>query len=152
MNWGITKKWVMTMSKVTRVITIETIHIISFVTVKFKKKFLLKFNMFCMFWIVLMMSKIIFKKWKNIFDMYFGTKNYLKSNRNHTAKLVLCPLLLASIPLLPYLEPLALPFSYLESYTPRILVSDIKASFIGFSTWSQSSSSSFIKPFSYYFF
>jgi hypothetical protein len=33
-----------------------------------------------------LMSKIIFKKWKNIIGMYFGTKNYLKSTRNHTAK------------------------------------------------------------------
>jgi hypothetical protein len=34
-NWGITKKWVMTTSKVTRVTTIETIHIISFLTIAF---------------------------------------------------------------------------------------------------------------------
>jgi hypothetical protein len=33
-----------------------------------------------------MMSKIIFKKWKNIIDMYFGMKNYLKSNHYHTVK------------------------------------------------------------------
>jgi hypothetical protein len=33
-----------------------------------------------------LMSKIIFKKWKSIIDMYFGTKSYLKSNRYHTAK------------------------------------------------------------------
>jgi len=33
-----------------------------------------------------LMSKIIFKKWKNIIGMHFGTKNYLKSTRNHTAK------------------------------------------------------------------
>ena len=33
-----------------------------------------------------LMSKIIFKKSKNIIGMYFGTKSYLKSNRNHTAK------------------------------------------------------------------
>jgi len=33
-----------------------------------------------------LMSKIIFKKWKNIIDMYFGTKSYLKSNHYHTAK------------------------------------------------------------------
>jgi hypothetical protein len=33
-----------------------------------------------------LMSKMIFKKLKNIIDMYFGTKSYLKSNRNHTAK------------------------------------------------------------------
>ena len=30
-----------------------------------------------------LMSKIIFKKSKNIIDIYFNTKNYLKSNRNH---------------------------------------------------------------------
>ena len=49
--------------------------------------FVLKFNIICMFWIVLMlMSKMIFKKWKNIIGMHFGTKNYLKSTRNHTAK------------------------------------------------------------------
>jgi hypothetical protein len=29
---------------------------------------------------------MIFKKWKNIIGMYFGTKSYLKSTRNHTAK------------------------------------------------------------------
>ena len=33
-----------------------------------------------------LMSKIIFKKWKNIISMYFSTKSYLKSTRNHTAK------------------------------------------------------------------
>jgi hypothetical protein len=32
------------------------------------------------------MSKIIFKKWKNIIDMHFGTKSYLKSTHNHTVK------------------------------------------------------------------
>jgi hypothetical protein len=45
--------------------------------------------MICTFWIVLnrfdvLMSKIIFKKWKNIIDIYFGTKSYLKNTRNHT--------------------------------------------------------------------
>ena len=35
-----------------------------------------------------LMSKIIFKKSKNITGMYFDTKNYLKSNNNHTAKQV----------------------------------------------------------------
>ena len=33
-----------------------------------------------------LMSKIIFKKWKNIIDMHFGTKSYLKSTHNHTVK------------------------------------------------------------------
>jgi len=33
-----------------------------------------------------LMSKIIFKKWKNIIGMYFGTKSYLKSTRNHIVK------------------------------------------------------------------
>ena len=33
-----------------------------------------------------LISKIIFKKSKNIIDMYFITKNYLKNNRNHTDK------------------------------------------------------------------
>jgi hypothetical protein len=33
-----------------------------------------------------LMSKMIFKKWKNIIGMYFDTKSYLKSNRYHTAK------------------------------------------------------------------
>jgi len=33
-----------------------------------------------------LMSKMIFKKWKNIIGMHFGTKSYLKSTRNHTAK------------------------------------------------------------------
>jgi hypothetical protein len=34
-----------------------------------------------------LMSKMIFKKKKkNIIGMHFGTKSYLKSNRNHTAK------------------------------------------------------------------
>jgi hypothetical protein len=32
------------------------------------------------------MSKMIFKKWKNIIGMHFGTKIYLKSTRNHIAK------------------------------------------------------------------
>jgi hypothetical protein len=32
------------------------------------------------------MSKIIFKKWKNIIGMHFGTKSYLKSNRYGTVK------------------------------------------------------------------
>ena len=36
-----------------------------------------------------LMSKIIFKKWKNIIGMYFGTKSYLKSNRYHTTKYTL---------------------------------------------------------------
>ena len=34
----------------------------------------------------ILMSKIIFKKLKNIIDMYFNMKNYLKSNHNHTVK------------------------------------------------------------------
>jgi hypothetical protein len=29
---------------------------------------------------------MIFKKWKNIIGMYFGTKSYLKSNHYHTVK------------------------------------------------------------------
>ena len=33
-----------------------------------------------------LMLKIIFKKLKNIIDMYFGTKSYLKSYHNHSAK------------------------------------------------------------------
>ena len=33
-----------------------------------------------------LMSKIIFKKSKNIIEMYFGMKSYLKNNHNHTAK------------------------------------------------------------------
>ena len=33
-----------------------------------------------------LISKMIFKKWKNIIHMYFGTKSYLKSNCYHTAK------------------------------------------------------------------
>ena len=33
-----------------------------------------------------LISKMIFKKWKNIIGMHFGTKSYLKSTRNHTAK------------------------------------------------------------------
>jgi hypothetical protein len=33
-----------------------------------------------------LMSKIIFKKWKNIIGMYFNMKSYLKSTRNQTAK------------------------------------------------------------------
>jgi hypothetical protein len=32
------------------------------------------------------MLKIIFKKQKNIINMYFSTKRYLKSKRYHTAK------------------------------------------------------------------
>jgi hypothetical protein len=50
--------------------------------------FLLKFNMICMFWIVLMCwcQKWFLKIEKNIIDMHFGTKSYLKSNRYHTVK------------------------------------------------------------------
>jgi hypothetical protein len=33
-----------------------------------------------------LMSKMIFKKIKNIISMYFDTKNYLKSNHYHTVK------------------------------------------------------------------
>jgi len=33
-----------------------------------------------------LISKMIFKKWKNIVGMYLSTKNYLKSNHYHTAK------------------------------------------------------------------
>ena len=33
-----------------------------------------------------LISKIIFKKWKNIISMLFGTKNYLKINSYHTLK------------------------------------------------------------------
>ena len=44
-----------------------------------------------------LMSKIIFKKWKNIIDMYFGTKSYLKSNHYHTAKHPLDPKLEAMV-------------------------------------------------------
>jgi hypothetical protein len=33
-----------------------------------------------------LMSKMIFKKWKNIIGMHFNTKSYLKNTRNHTAK------------------------------------------------------------------
>jgi len=33
-----------------------------------------------------LMSKMIFKKWKNIIGMHFDTKSYLKSIHNHTAK------------------------------------------------------------------
>ena len=33
-----------------------------------------------------LISKIIFKKWKNVIGMYFGTKSYLKSNHYYTAK------------------------------------------------------------------
>ena len=32
------------------------------------------------------MSKIFFKNSKNIIGMHFSTKNYLKSNNNHTIK------------------------------------------------------------------
>jgi hypothetical protein len=34
----------------------------------------------------MLMSKMIFKKQKNIICMYFDMKSYLKSNRNHTTK------------------------------------------------------------------
>ena len=33
-----------------------------------------------------LMSKMIFKKSKNIIDMHFSTKSYLKNNRNYTTK------------------------------------------------------------------
>jgi hypothetical protein len=47
--------------------------------------FLLKFNMF---WIVLMCwcQKWFLKNKKNIINMYFSMKNYLKSNRKHNLK------------------------------------------------------------------
>jgi hypothetical protein len=49
--------------------------------------FLLKFNMICTFWIVLMWwCQKWFLKIKNIIGMYFGAKSYLKSTRNHTVK------------------------------------------------------------------
>jgi len=38
-----------------------------------------------------LMSKMIFKNWKNIISIYFGTKSYLKSNHYHTAKHPLNP-------------------------------------------------------------
>jgi hypothetical protein len=56
-------------------------------------------------------------------------------------RLHLYPVLLAFIPLLPYLGPLSLLFLYLESYALHILVSGMKALFIGFSVRGQSSSS-----------
>jgi hypothetical protein len=34
-----------------------------------------------------LISKIIFKKWKSIIDIHFSMKNYLKNTRNHTVKL-----------------------------------------------------------------
>ena len=37
-----------------------------------------------------LISKIIFKKWKNIIGMYFSTKSYLKSNHYHTIKHLQC--------------------------------------------------------------
>ena len=45
-------------------------------------------NMFLVFlnYFDVLISKIIFKKLKNIIGMYFGKKSYLKNNRNHTAK------------------------------------------------------------------
>ena len=49
-----------------------------FVKIEFDLYFLNHFNV--------LISKIIFKKWKNIIDMYFSTKSYLKSNHYHTAK------------------------------------------------------------------
>jgi len=33
-----------------------------------------------------LMSKIIFKKWKNIIDIHFNMKSYLKNNHYHTTK------------------------------------------------------------------
>jgi hypothetical protein len=54
---------------------------------KIKFFFLLKFNMICTFWIVLMCwcQNWFLKNKKNINDMHFSTKNYL-NNRYHTAK------------------------------------------------------------------
>jgi hypothetical protein len=37
-----------------------------------------------------LISKMIFKKLKNIIGMHFDTKSYLKSNHNHTAKQEAC--------------------------------------------------------------
>jgi hypothetical protein len=39
----------------------------------------IKYNLY------VLILKIIFKKYKNIIDMYFGTKSYLKITRNHTS-------------------------------------------------------------------
>ena len=44
-----------------------------------------------------LISKMIFKKWKNIIDMLFGTKSYLKNNRYHTPKYPLTDNLCASL-------------------------------------------------------
>jgi len=48
--------------------------------------------------------KIIFKKWKNIIDMYFNMKSYLKSTRNYTAKQVLSHVLTGSCYVTPHRE------------------------------------------------
>ena len=48
----------------------------------------------------MLISKIIFKKLKNIIDMYFNIKNYLKNNHNHVTKQVVSfPLLITKITL-----------------------------------------------------
>jgi len=56
----------------------DQISIFFFVKIECGLYFLNSFNV--------LMSKIIFKKWKNIIGMYFGTKNYLKNNHYHTVK------------------------------------------------------------------
>ena len=56
--------------------------------VKFQKKKFIKIE--CGLYLLdrfdVLISKIIFKKWKNIIGMLFGTKSYLKSNRYYTLK------------------------------------------------------------------
>jgi hypothetical protein len=46
----------------------------------------IKYNLYVLDRFDVLMSKMIFKKRKNIIGMYFDTKSYLKSTRNHTAK------------------------------------------------------------------
>jgi hypothetical protein len=46
----------------------------------------IKYNLYVLDRFDVLISKIIFKKWKNIIDMHFNTKSYLKSTRNHTVK------------------------------------------------------------------
>jgi len=58
--------------------TFDQISIFFFVKIECGLYFLDRFDV--------LMSKIIFKKWKNIIGMYFGMKSYLKNNHYHTAK------------------------------------------------------------------
>ena len=52
----------------------------------------------------MLISKIIFKKLKNIINMYFNTKSYLKNNHNHTIyikKTLTCSVIIKALIFMP---------------------------------------------------